>query len=211
MSMTRTRCRWALEHFRDRSRVVVALSLNKAFSAAGGVVVLPTPELQSLVRRCGGPMIFSGPIQPPMLGAAVASAELHLKPEFAELQSGLRDRVRLTRALASDLGVGFAVDSDSPIFFVHVGLLEKMLRLVQALRRRGIYVCPSGFPAVPKDKAGARFTISLHNTEADIREMLKTLAEELDALGIEGPERRAPNARVAPKARPDSVPPPIGE
>ena len=63
----------ALDHFADDERVVVTLSLNKAFSAAGGLLALPTRELVDRVRRCGGPILFSGPIQPPMLGAAVGS------------------------------------------------------------------------------------------------------------------------------------------
>jgi hypothetical protein len=42
---------------------------------------------------CGGSMLFSGPMQPPMLGAALASAKLHLTPEIVALQDELRDRV----------------------------------------------------------------------------------------------------------------------
>ena len=74
---------YTLERMVDRSRIVVALSLNKAFSAAGGALVFPSAELRERVRLAGGPMLFSGGIQPPMLGAAVASAHLHLSPGFA--------------------------------------------------------------------------------------------------------------------------------
>jgi 7-keto-8-aminopelargonate synthetase-like enzyme len=65
----------ALSHLPNIERVVVALSLNKSLSAAGGAVALSTPELKKRVYACGGTMLFSGPIQPPMLGAAVALGE----------------------------------------------------------------------------------------------------------------------------------------
>ena len=43
----------ALERLADRERVVGVLSLNKAFSAAGGALVLPTEALANRVRRAG--------------------------------------------------------------------------------------------------------------------------------------------------------------
>src|SRR3954465_667626 len=64
----------ALEALGMHERLVVAASLNKSFAAAGGAVIFPDPELRRRVRTTGGPMIFSGPVQPPMLGAALASA-----------------------------------------------------------------------------------------------------------------------------------------
>ena len=64
----------ALEALGMHPRLIVAASLNKSFAAAGGAIVFPDPELRRRVRTAGGPMIFSGPIQPPLLGAAIESA-----------------------------------------------------------------------------------------------------------------------------------------
>jgi 7-keto-8-aminopelargonate synthetase-like enzyme len=175
---------WALEHLPDRSRVVVALSLNKAFSAAGAALVFPTAEVRSRVRRCGGPMLFSGPIQPPMLGAALASAELHLRADFASVQQSLIDRIDLMLSLARDLGVRLVAEDRSPIFFVRCGPVEVLYPLAHALRAQGMYACPSGFPAVPKDQSGIRFTVSLHNTGADIRRFMEILSLEMKRLGL---------------------------
>ena len=58
-------------------RMVMTISLNKSFAAAGGAVIFANQEQMDLVRNCGGTMIFSGPVQPPMLGAAIASVRLH--------------------------------------------------------------------------------------------------------------------------------------
>src|SRR6185312_8818008 len=48
-----------LEHFAADPRVVVVLSLNKAFSAAGGALALPNEAMKRRIRRAGGPMLFS--------------------------------------------------------------------------------------------------------------------------------------------------------
>lgn len=174
----------ALDALPDLDRVVVALSLNKAFSAAGGAIIFQDPVLKRVVRNSGGPMIFSGPVQPPMLGAALASAKLHLSPELAVLQEALRARIRLVRELAQELHIRFASAAVAPIFFVPCGQLTAMFVLAARLKEKGLYMSPSGFPAVPRNKSGIRFTLSLHNTEDDIREMMTLLSETLDELGV---------------------------
>jgi 7-keto-8-aminopelargonate synthetase-like enzyme len=204
---------WALDVLPDRSRVVVALSLNKAFSAAGGALVFPTAEARAMVRRCGGPMLFSGPIPPPMLGAALASAELHLRSDFADLQRGLAERIGLASFIANELGLSFANEDASPIFFVRCGTFESLFPLMQSLLARGLFVCPGGFPAVAKDQSGVRFTLSIHNSEADIRAFLETLVAEMNAHGVplrpKVPES-ADRVVAARRVRSSSVPPSRG-
>ncbi len=72
----------ALEALGGHPRVVAANSLNKSFAAAGGALIFPNEEMRRMVRTNGGPMIFSGPIQPPLLGAAIQSAKIHLSDEL---------------------------------------------------------------------------------------------------------------------------------
>src|SRR5262249_51231207 len=110
---------WAGQHGRGSflsrtslsERMVVATSLNKAFSAAGGCLASRTAEERELVRVCGAPMVFSGPIQPPLIGAGVASARLHLSPEITELQGALRRRVALCNALLRRHGLPLLVEN----------------------------------------------------------------------------------------------------
>lgn len=174
---------YALEHLRDRSRVVVALSLNKAFSSGGGALVFPTAEQRFRVRRCGGPMLFSGPLQPALLGAALASANIHLKPDFEHLQQGLADRIDRALWLGAQLDVPFVTTDRSPIFFVRIGDSRAAFELSRALRQRGNHLSISVFPAVPQKQAGVRFTLSLANTMEDIDQFIAALAEEGKRLG----------------------------
>ena len=46
------------------------------------MIAVPSREAAERIRRCGGTMLSSGPIQPPMLGAAVGSARVHTSSEF---------------------------------------------------------------------------------------------------------------------------------
>lgn len=188
----------ALTHLPKDDRVVVALSLNKAFSAAGGALVVSNPELKRKLRACGGTMSFSGPIQAPMLGAAVASAKLHLTPELGRLQAEVLEKVRFARRLASDLGVEVIADDDTPIFMLPYDAAEDARAATRAFWEAGFYVCPVTFPAVPISNPGIRFTVCHTNEVDDIGAFLTT------ARRLQAPQKtRATRPSEAGKELPD--------
>lgn len=177
----------ALSRLGHWDRVIVAMSLNKAFAAAGGAIALPSEELRSRVRRCGGPMLFSGPIQPPMLGAALASAELHLSPTFAALQDELARRISVAELAIARHGLRVANDARTPIFMVQFEAPKSLYRALYALRSRGYYCCVSTFPAVPVDKPSLRFTVTRHNAVDEIEQLIEHLADVVRAPQSEQP------------------------
>jgi 7-keto-8-aminopelargonate synthetase-like enzyme len=166
----------ALTQLTPLERVVVAVSLSKAFGATGGALALPTAELRDRVRRCGGPMIFSGPIAPAGLGSALASARLHLRPEFEDMQGELRERVALACESMAAAGLDLATSAETPVRVLHYDSVPAAQAVVRAMRERGFFLCISTFPAVPVNKPSVRFTISRHNSLADIRDMIDSLA-----------------------------------
>jgi 7-keto-8-aminopelargonate synthetase-like enzyme len=180
----------ALTHLGQHKRVVVALSLNKAFAAAGGALALPDTDLKIRIRRCGGPMLFSGPIQPPMLGAAVASSKLHLNAQHSASQAELMRLIDYALAAAERTGLLLATHHRTPIFFIPCDSVDEATNGVQRLMNEGFYVCPSAFPAVPVNRPGVRFTITLHNE-----------LEDIDAL-VEAAWARVQIARPAQTFRP---------
>jgi 7-keto-8-aminopelargonate synthetase-like enzyme len=176
---------YALERLPDRSRVIGVLSLNKAFSAGGGALILPNEALAQAVRRAGGPIVFGGPLQPPLLAAALASAQLHLSPELPLLQQALLERIRLFISLCEQHDVPLADTSLSPIFFVRCRTTAKTFEMIRGLREHhGIYTCPAFFPIVPKGHAGVRITLSLHNTNEDVARLVEALAAEARRLEV---------------------------
>jgi 7-keto-8-aminopelargonate synthetase-like enzyme len=170
----------ALEYFAEHERVVVSLSLNKAFSAAGGALALPNHELAMRIRRCGGPMLFSGPIQPPMLGAAVGSARLHLSEEFPVLQAQLQARLDTCVKALESTKLELTTPQPSPIFQAQCDSPRIAFNVAELMRAQGFYACVCVFPAVPMNRPGIRFTITRHNELADIAPFVAALDESLD-------------------------------
>ena len=157
-------------------RMILATSLNKAFSAAGGVMVFPTAEMRQRVLDCGGPMVFSGPVQPPMLGAAVASAKLHLSDEIYVHQDALAERVRLVNRRMRELSIPLLVENEAPIFFVRMGLPRVAFRVVQRLMDEGYFINASVYPTVPMKRAGVRFAVTAAHRMEDIEGALGAMA-----------------------------------
>ncbi|MCA8973099.1 MAG: aminotransferase class I/II-fold pyridoxal phosphate-dependent enzyme, partial [Planctomycetes bacterium] len=161
-------------------RMVLAVSLNKAFAAGGGALVFPNEQLADLVRTCGGTSIFSGPIQPPMLGAACASARLHLSGALRQRQARLRHLVAHTNRRLQEAGLPQFEASDSPVFFVPVGAPGACVNLVDWMKRDGFLMNAAGFPATPKRRGGLRFVINVNLREADIDRMVERLAHNYE-------------------------------
>lgn len=172
---------FAAEHFAGHERVVIAVSLNKSFAAAGGALVFSEPTSRDRVRKAGLPLIFSGPIQPPMLGAAIASARIHLSPEIEGLQAELQQRIAFANRTARDLDLPLVRDTEVPIRYVGTCMGAAALDLVAKLLEHGVCVNPATFPAVGSRRAGARFTITRHQTEEDIHTTLEAIAQMLPA------------------------------
>jgi len=180
----------ALEELTRRERCVVATSLNKAFGAGGGALVFDDPDLCRRVRFCGGPMIFTGPIQPPILAAAIASAEIHLSDEIDILQAELCERVRFTNRLASELDLPMVNSCEVPIRFIAIGKFAIACEMAEHLLERGLLLNAAVFPAVPAKRCGLRFTVTRHHQLSDIRRLLETVAEHLPkALATHGSSR----------------------
>ena len=180
---------YALEHLSPATleRTVVALSLNKSFAAAGGAFTFPDAESRRLVATVGGPLIFSGPVQPPMLGAILASARLHRTPEIAARQQFLAGRIRLFNRLAGEARLPLVSLSEAPIRYVGAGMASVAFRLAERLRDAGYFVNTAAFPAVPAKRCGVRLALTTHHTEDDVAGIVAALAEHLPAaLADEG-------------------------
>ncbi|MBX7078294.1 MAG: GNAT family N-acetyltransferase [Nannocystaceae bacterium] len=172
-------CGHFLSRFAADERVVVVTSLAKAFAVGGGVVVLRDAEIAETARLVGGPFSFSGPMRPGDLGAAVASARVHLGPDLRALQRRLFDRVQQLNQRCRELGVPVAVENETPIVFIPVGRADAVFDLAEATRDDGFHINVSGFPAVPSGKGGLRIAVSALHTEAEIDALAHSLAAHL--------------------------------
>jgi 7-keto-8-aminopelargonate synthetase-like enzyme len=172
------------------SRSVVAGSMVKSFAAGGGALTFPDPELLTRVFTLGGPMIFSGPVQPPMLGAVIASARLHLSAAVPARQDQLLSLIRQFNRQADERGLPLVSHAESPIRYIGVGRGDVMYRLTGALREAGYFVDVATFPAVSARRSGIRITLTAHLNAEDVTGLIDAIATELPrALAAEGATR----------------------
>lgn len=162
-----------------QERMVVATSLCKAYAAGGGALIFPNAQMHRHVKNCGSPIIFSGPIQPPMLGAALASARIHLSPEIDNLQQELQDRIALCNRLLKTYDIPVACSSRSPIFYIKLGLPDVAGEMAKYLLDDGFYTNHAVYPAVSRRKSGIRFTLTRHLSAEDIHSLIDAIARNL--------------------------------
>lgn len=160
-------------------QMILITSTAKSFAACGGVTCYPEEEMRRIVKNCGGTMIFSGPIQPPVLGAAIASAKIHLSDEVYVRQSELKKKIKYFNTTAKLYDLPLVHESLSPIFFIGVGKPEVGYNMVKRLMKLGYYLNLAVFPAVPYKNTGLRIPITMHHTYEDIESILRIIAEQL--------------------------------
>jgi 7-keto-8-aminopelargonate synthetase-like enzyme len=153
-------------------KMVLTTSLAKGFGTGGGVTVLPDGELRRKILTCGSSYTFSGPVQPPMLGASIASAKIHLTKEIYELQYSLRSKIDLANNLINQYGLPLAMPTNSPIFYLGLGLPRVGYNMVKRLMGEGFYANIGIFPAAPINCTGLRLPITNGQTDDDIKGIL---------------------------------------
>ena len=173
---------YALSHIDYCDRIVVMTSLNKSFAAGGGALICHNEELKELILCCGSTMIFSGPLQPPLLGAAVESAKIHLTSELDLMQADLNHKIQYFIDKSTSNGLPILDDTLTPIFFIGIGEYNMGIDLCSRMIDSGFYCNISAFPSVPHNNTGIRCTITRHLTLADIDNMIETLLENFSAV-----------------------------
>lgn len=156
-------------------KMVLTANLGKGFGACGGLSLFPNEAWYHKVNNFGGPLTFSVQIEPATLGAALASASIHLSDEIYGYQAELQKKIAYFNALLKQTDLPLVHENDSPIFFIGTGTMDMGNFLVQELIKDGIYVNLATFPAVPAKNIGIRITISLNNSYKAIEELVDKL------------------------------------
>jgi 7-keto-8-aminopelargonate synthetase-like enzyme len=163
---------YVLSQMALHAKMILSTSLSKGFGAAGGATVFPDAEMKRKVLTCGSSYTFSGPEHPPMLGACIASAKIHLSEDIYELQSKLKDRIDYTQSLIEQHKLPLVASSASPIFYIGLGLPRVGYNMVKRLLGEGFYTNIGIFPGVPVKCCGLRLAITNGQTKEDIKNVL---------------------------------------
>lgn len=166
-------------------KMIVAVSFAKAFATGGGALIFPTEEMARRFRTCGGPMIFSGPMQPSQLGAAIASAKIHLSEDINLFQEQLHSSIKYANAMIKKYELPLISESDSPVFFIGVSLPKIGYKMITRMINDGYFLNLGIFSAVPMKNTGVRFTITRNHSFREIEKMVQALAKNLKEVLIE--------------------------
>ena len=168
--------RGAAEHFgvEDRVRVTYG-TFSKAFGSLGGFVCGSTEMLQYL-RYYAHPYVYSCAL-PPVVIAAILQA-LEIGTREPELRTRLWENADYFHQQLDRLGIDTG-DSTTYIMPLIVGDRLRMYHLGHELRRRGLWVAPVDYPAVPQDRICFRACVTANHTRADLDEALNILEDTL--------------------------------
>ena len=168
--------RGAAEKFRVEDRIpLVYGTFSKAFGALGGFVAGSKETLQYL-RFYAHPYVYSCAL-PPVVVAAILKA-LEIGTSQPELRAQLWENADYFHTQLQDLGIDTGA-STTYVMPIVIGDRERMYRLGHELRRRGLWVAPVDYPAVPQNRICFRACVTAKHTRADLDEALNILADTL--------------------------------
>ncbi|AHH96952.1 type I polyketide synthase [Kutzneria albida] len=171
------------EHFGvDRDQVDVWMgTLSKAFASCGGYIAGAGQFIDYLRYTLPG-FVYSVGMTPANTAAALAAIrQLRAEPDRI---ARLHQRSELFLTLAVQAGVRTGRSADTPIVPCLVGDSLRCVLLADALRERGICVCPILHPAVEEHQARLRFFVTSEHSPEQIAYVVDALAGELDRLDL---------------------------
>ena len=160
-------------------RIILISTLAKGFGCVGGTAIFSNPEMYRKVDIYGGALTYTHPLSPANVGAAIASAKIHLSNEIYQYQAELKELMAHMNKRLIEKNLTNISSPDSPIYFIGGGMNKVTINLVNRILNEGIYVNTATFPVVPNDRSGLRFTLTRHNNKADIDELADALAYHL--------------------------------
>lgn len=173
--------RGSVSHFALEGRVQVQVgTLSKAVGVLGGYVA-GSQVLRDTLIQLGRPFLFSTSHPPAVVAACIAALEvMEAEPE---LQERLWENARYFKAGLVELGFDCG-QSETPITPVIVGEAERATQLSEALRRRGVFASPIGFPTVARDQGRVRTIVTAAHTKEQLDQALEAFSDSARELHL---------------------------
>lgn len=168
--------RGAAERFRVEERIrLIYGTFSKAFGALGGFVAGPAETIEYL-RFYAHSYVYSCAL-PPVVIAAILRA-LEIGTSERQLRARLWDNADYFRTKLHSLGVDTG-NSTTYIMPLIIGDRARMYRLGHELRRRGLFVAPVDYPAVPEEGVCFRACVTANHTRTDLDEALNIIEDTI--------------------------------
>jgi glycine C-acetyltransferase len=173
--------RGVAEHFGLDQEVDFHLgTFSKSLGGQGGFVC-GSQELIDYVQAFGRSRFFSCNLAPPV--AAGLLAGLRIVEKEPELRARLWSNVAYMRRRFAEEGVDIG-KSTSQVMPVLVNNDAKVFAVGEEIQRRGLFLQPVTYPAVPKHKSRLRVSISAAHSEQELEEAVQVIAAVLKEQGI---------------------------
>jgi 8-amino-7-oxononanoate synthase len=166
--------RGAAEIFGVEDRIpLVYGTFSKAFGALGGFVAGASNTIDYL-RLYAHSYAYSCALPPVVVGAILKALEVATREP--QRRERLWENASYFRSQLGALGIDTG-ESDTYIMPLVVGDRDRMCRLGHELRRRGLWVAPVDYPAVPEDRICFRACVTANHTRADLDEALNIVSD----------------------------------
>ena len=146
---------------------------RKRLGPLGGFVAGPSDTLDYL-RLYAHSYAYSCALPPVVIGAVLKALEIATcEPQR---RARLWENADYFRTQLNALGIDTG-ESTTYIMPLVVGDRDRMCRLGHDLRRRGLWVAPVDYPAVPEDRICFRACVTANHTRADMDEALNIVSD----------------------------------
>ena len=160
-------------------------TLSKGLGTCGGYLAGSRTLIEYLRYNLPG-FVFSVGISPPLAAATLAAIRtLRERPEIVE---SLQRNIRVFIEEAKKRNLNTCLAKETAIVPILVGRDEDAFMLSTALSKRGVFVPPAVYPAVPKNRARLRFCVISEHKPEQIVQALDVLEETAAEMGIVLPQ-----------------------
>lgn len=155
----------------NKNTMIIA-SLSKGFGAnGGGLIICYDKHYIELIKRYGGPMLWTAPLGSAIWGGIREALKLHQNGSVEILQAELRKKVKLFDELMG-IDVGEEI---SAVRLIKIEDETKLFKIAKFLYDKGYYVSTLTFPTVKRSDSGLRIMIRSNMYDSEIREFVSLL------------------------------------
>ena len=156
-------------------------TLSKGLGTCGGYLAGRKTLIDYLRYNLPG-FVFSVGMSPPLAAAALRAVQL--LREDPSIMADLRRNIACFCEEAQARGFDIGLAGRTAIIPVMIGKDEDAFLLSNMMRKKGVFVPPAVYPAVPRGKARLRFCVTSCHKPEQIRQALDTLVECVAEAGV---------------------------
>ena len=156
-------------------------TLSKAIPSIGGYVA-GNKKMITYLRYTSNAFIFSAALPPVMTAIALKALDI-IENEKDRVQA-LQKNIATFITRVNEMGFNTLKSKDTPIVPVIIGGDIKTFKFAKKMKKEGVLVPPTVYPAVPKDSGRLRCCVMATHTEDYIERVLCTIEKVGKSMNV---------------------------